>query len=126
MKKIYKHRIALLIGVLVALVFFYLGVNRWLETQRGISAMPPPIVRSKEPIQIKAESPEVSADTSEVEEAEEDLEDTVAGVEEPQTVRVVSAGQNEVRNAREKQEQKAQPKKEKTNPEKREDSYQNL
>ncbi len=106
MKKIYKHRIALLIGLLVALVFFYLGVNRWIESQQSMTATPPPIVRSKEPVQIKPESPEVSADTTEVEEFEEDTEDTVAGVEEPQTVRMVSAVQNEDKNAQSDQQPK--------------------
>jgi DedD protein len=45
-----RHRLALLLGVLVALVFFYLGINTWMESQR-MKAAPPPVVRAKPPVQ---------------------------------------------------------------------------
>ncbi len=44
------YRIVLLVGLLVALVFFYLGLNEWIYSNKPI-ANPPPIVykeRSKE------------------------------------------------------------------------------
>ncbi len=46
------YRIVLLVGLLVALVFFYLGLNEWIYSNKPI-ANPPPIVykeRSKEEI----------------------------------------------------------------------------
>ena len=45
-----RHRLALLLGILVALVFFYLGVNTWIESQRT-KTIPPPVVRAKPPVQ---------------------------------------------------------------------------
>ncbi|WP_457601449.1 SPOR domain-containing protein [Hydrogenivirga sp.] len=50
-----KHRLVLLLGILVALVFFYFGVNTWMESQQKQVA-PPPVVRSKPPVQIKREA----------------------------------------------------------------------
>ncbi len=47
-----KHRLVLLLGILVALIFFYLGLNTWMASQEQQSA-PPPVVRSKPPVQIK-------------------------------------------------------------------------
>ena len=46
MKKFYRHRLVLLLGILVALTFFYLGVNTWMSAQEK-RATPPPIVSSK-------------------------------------------------------------------------------
>ncbi len=46
------YRIVLLVGLLVALVFFYLGLNEWIYSNKP-TANPPPIVykeRSKEEI----------------------------------------------------------------------------
>ncbi len=37
------YRIILLIGVLVALIFFYLGLNEWIYSNKN-SASPPPVV----------------------------------------------------------------------------------
>ncbi len=50
-----KHRLVLLLGILVALVFFYFGVNTWMESQEKRVA-PPPVVRSKPPVQIKRQA----------------------------------------------------------------------
>lgn len=50
-----KHRLVLLLGVLVALVFFYLGLNTWMTAQEQQST-PPPVVRVKPPVQIKPSS----------------------------------------------------------------------
>ena len=47
-----RHRLALLLGILVALVFFYLGINTWMESQQ-IKTAPPPVVRAKPPVQVK-------------------------------------------------------------------------
>ena len=68
MKKIYRHRLALLLGLLIALVFFYLGVNKWIETQQSVATAPPSIVRAKEPVQIKEDSDTVTPEAEEVEE----------------------------------------------------------
>jgi len=46
MKKFYRHRLVLLLGILVALTFFYLGINTWMSAQEK-RATPPPIVSSK-------------------------------------------------------------------------------
>jgi len=50
-----KHRLVLLLGILVALVFFYFGVNTWMESQQKKVA-PPPVVRSKPPVEIKRQT----------------------------------------------------------------------
>ena len=50
-----KHRLVLLLGILVALVFFYFGVNTWMESQQKRVA-PPPVVRSKPPVEIKRQT----------------------------------------------------------------------
>ncbi|RLJ69846.1 DedD protein [Hydrogenivirga caldilitoris] len=55
LKGLQKHRLVLLLGILVALVFFYFGVNTWMESQEKRVA-PPPVVRSKPPVEIKPES----------------------------------------------------------------------
>ena len=68
MKKIYRHRLALLLGLLIALVFFYLGVNKWIETQQSVATAPPSIVRAKEPVQIKEETDTVTPEAEEIEE----------------------------------------------------------
>ena len=47
-----KHRLVLLLGILVALIFFYLGLNTWMASQEQRST-PPPVVRIKPPVQIK-------------------------------------------------------------------------
>ncbi|EDP75004.1 SPOR domain-containing protein [Hydrogenivirga sp. 128-5-R1-1] len=52
---IQKHRLVLLLGILVALVFFYFGVNTWMESQQKRVA-PPPVVRSKPPVEIKRQT----------------------------------------------------------------------
>ena len=62
MQKLQKHRLILLLGVLVALIFFYLGVNTWMETQERRTA-PPPVVRTKPPVQIKPEAKQVKPQT---------------------------------------------------------------
>ncbi len=62
MQKLQKHRLVLLLGILVALVFFYLGVNTWLESQER-KASPPPVVRSKPPVQIKPKTEQVKPQT---------------------------------------------------------------
>ncbi len=49
-----RHRLALLLGILVALVFFYLGVNTWMESQQ-MKVSPPPVVRAKPPVQTTPE-----------------------------------------------------------------------
>ena len=61
-EKVQKHRLVLLLGILVALIFFYLGVNTWMENQGG-SEIPPPVVRTKPPVQIKPPSPPVKPET---------------------------------------------------------------
>ena len=81
MKKIYRHRLALLLGILIAIVFFYLGVNKWIETQQSMATAPPSIARAKEPIQIKREAEPVNPETEEIE--EETGEVTVALPEMP-------------------------------------------
>jgi DedD protein len=52
MQKLQKHRLVLLLGILIALIFFYFGVNTWMESQQK-QVSPPPVVRSKPPVQIK-------------------------------------------------------------------------
>ncbi len=63
MLKSQKHRLVLLLGILVALVFFYLGLNTWMSSQ-GQTQPPPPVVRATPPVQIeppaKPVKPEVS------------------------------------------------------------------
>ncbi|NAZ06637.1 MAG: SPOR domain-containing protein, partial [Thermocrinis sp.] len=39
-----KERLLILLGVLVALIFFYVGLNKWLESKPE-SAPPPVVVR---------------------------------------------------------------------------------
>jgi len=62
MQKLQKHRLILLLGILVALLFFYLGVNTWMETQQRRTA-PPPVVRAKPPVQTKPEAKQVKPQT---------------------------------------------------------------
>ncbi len=64
-EKIQKHRLILLLGILVALIFFYFGVNTWMESQ-GQRATPPPIVRTKPPVQIKSASQPVKPEKPKV------------------------------------------------------------
>ncbi len=94
MKKIYRHRLALLLGLLIALVFFYLGVNKWIETQQSVATAPPSIVRAKEPVQIKEETDTVTPEAEEIEEETGEVTvdlpppgavQTVATTESPQT-----------------------------------------
>lgn len=69
-EKIQKHRLVLLLGILVALIFFYLGVNTWMENQ-GSGKTPPPVVRVKPPVQIKPPSPPVKPETPKPETAQD-------------------------------------------------------
>jgi DedD protein len=108
MKKIHKHRLALLLGVLIALVFFYLGVNKWIESQESFVSTPPTIVRAKEPVQIKEETQQVTVETEEVEEATGEVTVEIA---------TVSAVQNEpqetpAQSPQPKEEVKEEPKRE--------------
>ncbi len=40
-----KHRTILLLGILVALVFFYFGLNTWMNSQKEEKFVPPPVVK---------------------------------------------------------------------------------
>ncbi len=51
-----KHRLILLLGILVALIFFYLGINTWVESQQKVISTPPPVVGTKPPAEIKKEA----------------------------------------------------------------------
>ncbi len=44
-----KHRLILLLGILVALVFFYFGLNTWMKSQEEQAFVPPPIVKKEVP-----------------------------------------------------------------------------
>ena len=65
-----KHRLVLLLGILVALVFFYLGLNTWMTAQEQQST-PPPVVRVKPPVQIKPASESVKPEVPQPGEEEE-------------------------------------------------------
>jgi len=45
-----KERLLILLGILVALIFFYVGLNKWLES-KSESAQPPPVVVKPTPPQ---------------------------------------------------------------------------
>ncbi len=51
-----RERLIILLGVLVALVFFYLGLNEWLKTKEE-QVQPPPLV--VKPTPQKEEAPQV-------------------------------------------------------------------
>jgi len=87
MKKIYRHRLALLLGLLIALVFFYLGVNKWIETQQSVATAPPSIVRAKEPVQIKEDTESV---TPELEEVEEETGEVTVDLQETGAIQTVA------------------------------------
>ncbi len=93
MKKVHKHRLALLLGVLIALVFFYLGVNKWIESQESFISTPPSVVRAKEPVQIKERSEPVTVETEEAEEVDEATgEVTVEVAQNPEVTPVAATG----------------------------------
>lgn len=56
-----KERFIILLGILVVLVFFYLGLNEWLKT-KDQNAQPPPLIvkpvpqTSTEPVETKEEA----------------------------------------------------------------------
>ncbi len=85
MQKLQKHRLILLLGVFVALVFFYLGVNTWMETQERKTA-PPPVVRTKPPVQIKPEAQQVKPQTPKPQQAQKQPQKPQK-VKEPKPVR---------------------------------------
>ena len=58
-----KHRLALLLGILVALVFFYFGLNTWIESQQKIS--PPPVAQFRPPVEMKKQAQPVKPKTPE-------------------------------------------------------------
>lgn len=50
-----RHRLILLSGILVALIFFFLGVKNWMGSQE--QTVPPPVVRSTPPVQVSPPAP---------------------------------------------------------------------
>lgn len=103
MGKIQKHRLVLLLGIFVALVFFYLGLNTWMSSQEQRNT-PPPVVRVKPPVQIKPTAEAVKPQTPE-----------------PAEGAIASAAQPETKEAPEPKVIKiSQPKQEKPEPAKKE------
>ncbi len=50
-----KHRLVLLLGILVALVFFYFGLNTWMESQQQ-KISPPPVAQFRPPVEVRKPS----------------------------------------------------------------------
>ncbi len=112
MQKLQKHRLALLLGMLVALIFFYLGVNTWMESQESEVA-PPPVVRIKPPVQIKPATEPVKPQTPKpVEKPTKQITKTPKKVEEPKPVRKLteSKQKSEIKNPVQKPVQKKEVK----------------
>jgi cell division protein FtsN len=51
-----KERLLILLGTLIALIFFYVGLNKWLES-KSESAPPPVVVRPTPPQSVQPISP---------------------------------------------------------------------
>ena len=49
-----KHRLLLISGILVALVFFFLGMRVWMSsTQTEEIIIPPPVAKNRPPVQVR-------------------------------------------------------------------------
>lgn len=65
-----KERLLILLGILVALIFFYVGLNKWLESKPE-STPPPVVVRPTPPQLAQPTSPPQEEKAKEEPEAEE-------------------------------------------------------
>jgi len=65
-----KERLLILLGILIALIFFYVGLNKWLES-RPESAPPPVVVRPTPPQPAQPISPPQEEKAKEEPKAEE-------------------------------------------------------
>lgn len=65
-----KERLLILLGILVALIFFYVGLNKWLESKPE-STPPPVVVRPTPPQPAQPTSPPQEEKAKEEPEAEE-------------------------------------------------------
>jgi len=65
-----KERLLILLGILVALIFFYVGLNKWLESKPE-SAPPPVVVRPAPPQPAQPISPPQEEKAKEEPKAEE-------------------------------------------------------
>ncbi len=123
-----KHRLVLLLGVAVALVFFYLGVNTWIESQQKQIA-PPPVVRANPPVEIKKGAPVVKPEeptpTETQEEKPRPIIEKIQPVKRPQPKEEKKEETKEVKTAKEEKAQKpitqSQKKEKPTPPVKREE-----
>jgi len=77
--KMKKERLIILLGILVALIFFYLGLNEWLKSKQEEVPPPPLVVK---PIHKQPEKPpqgqEQPAEAAPPEKPQEKREDVIA------------------------------------------------
>ncbi len=104
-----KHRLVLLLGIAVALVFFYLGVNTWIESQQKQIA-PPPVVRANPPVEIKKGVPVVKPEEPKPTETQEEkprpVIEKIQPVKRPQPKEEKKEEPKEVKTAKEYKSQK--------------------
>ncbi|MCS6957041.1 MAG: SPOR domain-containing protein [Aquificaceae bacterium] len=67
-----KERLIILLGILVALVFFYLGLNEWLKTKEE-QIKPPPLVVKPAPIKSETQQPTSQEQEQKLPQGEKDL-----------------------------------------------------
>ncbi|MCS7262761.1 MAG: SPOR domain-containing protein [Aquificaceae bacterium] len=71
-----KERLAILVGLMLALVFFYLGLREWLKSKEG-TAQPPPLVIKPAPTEKPAPTAETPpAQVAPTQEAEKQTQET--------------------------------------------------
>ncbi|MFN3870929.1 MAG: SPOR domain-containing protein, partial [Aquificaceae bacterium] len=68
-----KEKLVVLLGMLMALIFFFLGLNQWLKTKEEVQ--PPPLVVSPPLAKTPEEPPKVEAPTQEVKREEHKQEE---------------------------------------------------
>ncbi|MCX8164575.1 MAG: SPOR domain-containing protein [Aquificaceae bacterium] len=71
-----REKLIILLGILMALVFFYLGLNEWLKTKEE-RIQPPPVT-------VKPTSPKQPTTTEEVQKKEPEKTTNIQGEEKPQ------------------------------------------
>ncbi len=105
-----SYRVVLLIGLLVALIFFYLGLNEWINSSK-VSANPPPIVykerTEKEVRKDIAQKVEVKKDKGE-EKTKEKKQEKIRKEQVRKDVNKVEAKRKEIQRATQKKEAKKQ------------------
>lgn len=80
-----RERLVILLGALVALVFFYLGLNTWLKSKEE-KVIPPPVVIKPQPKEEKAQEQQVQQEKPEAKPLEEKKDEIAQKIEKEKKV----------------------------------------